>query len=295
MLCVAENVNIMSTISGNAMRNKEAKPIQDMVEKIQANGNDLVDLNIGPARKGGDELMSWLVKIVQEVTDLPLFLDTTNHVAVEAGLQVYEIKKGRAVINSVDAKPENMSARFPMAVKYNAEIVTLTYGPDGIPRDENERGILCSELLMAGMEQGIPESDMWMDPIVVPVSSQQIQVQGCTNFQMMLPDMAPEIKSTCGLSNISNGSPEELRAILNQTYMIILKKYGMYSAIVDGFDPDLIALAKGERPEVEKLVGDIVDGNEPDMSTLDKDMVDYAKTTKVLLNHSLYSDSWLDL
>jgi 5-methyltetrahydrofolate corrinoid/iron sulfur protein methyltransferase len=296
MINIAENINIMSKTIGPAMRNKDPQPIRQMVEKIVADPNvDYLDLNIGPARKGGDELMSWLVEVVQEITDLPLFLDTTNHVAVEAGLKVYKEKKDKAVINSVDAKPQNMEVRFPMAATYNAGIVALTYGTEGIPRDENERAILASELLVAAAEYGISEEDLWLDPIVVPVSSQQQQVQGCSLFTMMIGDFAPSAKSTCGLSNVSNGSPDELRPILNQAYLIMLKKYGMYGAIVDGFDKEILNIAKGNRPDLEKLVGDISDGNEPDMSALNEEELKFAKTAKILLNHSLYSDSWLDL
>ncbi len=123
---VAENINIMSKYTGNAMREKDPKPIQEWAEKLTERGADLLDLNLGPARKGGQEMMQWLVKTVQEVTDLPLFLDTTNNDAVEAGLQVYKVKKGRAVINSIMAKPDRMDMQMPLVTKYR-----LRYGgPD---------------------------------------------------------------------------------------------------------------------------------------------------------------------
>jgi len=109
-----------------------------------------------------------------------------------------------------------------------------------------------------------------------------------------LQEMAPGLKSTCGLSNVSNGSPEHLRPILNQTYLMMTEKYGMQSAIVDAFDEDLKGFARGEREEIRKLVHRVMDGDEPDLASLSKEEVDYVKTTKVLLGHSLYSDSWLE-
>ena len=66
-----------------------------MGRELTQRGADVLDLNLGPARKGGPEMMQWLVKTVQEVTDLPLFLDTTNNEAMEAGLQVYKKKTDR--------------------------------------------------------------------------------------------------------------------------------------------------------------------------------------------------------
>lgn len=111
----------------------------------------------------------------------------------------------------------------------------------------------------------------------------------------MLPDMCPGAKSTCGLSNISNGPPEHLRPILNQTYMVMLEKYGMVSCIADPRDDQLIAIAKGERQDIVDLIYGIMDGNDPDMGSLSKELQDYVKTVKVILGKSLYSDSWLEL
>ena len=123
---------------------------------------------------------------------------------------------------------------------------------------------------------------MWVDPIVLPINTQQIQVQGCTEFMMMLGDIAPGCKSTCGLSNISNGAPEHLRPILNRTYAIFLKRYGMYSAIADAFDAELQAIAKGKmaRPRGPRPQGD---GRGADTSGLSKEETDYVKTARVLL------------
>ena len=93
---VAENINVMSKRLGPAMRGREAKPIQEMAVKLTEAGADYLDLNIGPARKKGEEMMEWVVKTVQEVTDLPLFMDTMNTSAMEAGLKAYKDKgKGK--------------------------------------------------------------------------------------------------------------------------------------------------------------------------------------------------------
>jgi 5-methyltetrahydrofolate corrinoid/iron sulfur protein methyltransferase len=292
---VAENINIMSKYTGTAMREKNPKPIQEWAEKLTERGADLLDLNLGPARKGGAEMMQWLVKTVQEVTDLPLFLDTTNSEAIEAGLQVYQVKGGRAVINSIMAKPDRMDLQMPLVAKYDCDMVALMWGPDGIPRDENERSMLLDSMMTKGTEYGISLERMWVDPIVVPVSSQQQELQGCTTFMQWLPDLAPGSQSTCGLSNVSNGSPEELRAILNQVYLIVLKKCGITSAILDGFDDAIVKIAHDQELELEALVGQVFDGEEVETAGMDKKSVDFVKTTKLLMGQSLYSHSWLEL
>ena len=92
---------------------------------------DWIDINLGPARKGGPELMEWVVQTVQEVVpDVPLSLDTSNIEAIEAGLAVC---KNTPLVNSIMARPERYSVMIPIAAKYKADVVALMWGPEGLP------------------------------------------------------------------------------------------------------------------------------------------------------------------
>jgi len=292
---IAENINVMSKKIGAAMKDRQPKPIQEMAEKLAANGADYLDINLGPARKGGEELMEWVVKTVQEVADKPLYLDTSNVKAIEAGLKVHKNSAGKPVVNSISARPERMEALLPLAKEYDAGFVALVLGVEGIPRDENERAANAAMMMAQADELGFAPEDVWIDPIVVPVSSQQQQVKSVTMFMQMMPEMAPGYASTCGLSNVSNGSPEKLRPLLNQCYLLMLKKAGLTGAILDGLDTEIIELSRGSRPDLEKVVGEVMDGNPPDVNALGEVERNFAKTTHVLQNERLYSDSWLDL
>ncbi|MBI4633194.1 MAG: dihydropteroate synthase [Deltaproteobacteria bacterium] len=300
MIRIGENLNVMVKKIGAAMKDRDPKPIQELAIAETKAGVDYIDINLGPARKEGGPLMEWVVKTVQEVTDLPLYLDTINTEALEAGLKVYKNKKGRAVINSIMARPESMEAKFPLAKKYDAGLVALLWGPAGLPRDASERGVLAAELMQKAMEFGIPNEDVWIDPIVTPVTSPQSQVQvpSLVEFMMMfndLQEMTPGLRSTCGLSNVSNGAPDHLRPIINQTYLMMLQRYGMASAIVDAFDDELKTFADSKRPDLSALVYRVMDGEDIDVKSLKKEQADYVKTTKVLMGNILYSDSWLEL
>lgn len=290
MFLIGENINIMSITIGPAMRERNPQPIQELAKAEAEAGVDYIDLNIGPARKVGDELMQWVVNTVQEVTDLPLSLDTTNPVAMEAGLKVH---KGRALINSIS--PARFEQELPMVTKYNADMIGLLWGLEGMPRDADERAVTAVDLIYQANEKGIPNEAIWIDPIASPISVEINQVKACVEFMSMLQDIAPGCKSTVGLSNISNGTPIDLRPWLNRTYMIMLMKHGLYSAIVDAFDSELIKIAKGERPEIVELVYRVMDGDKPDLSSLTEEETKYFKTVRVLTGESLYSHSWLEI
>ena len=77
--------------------------------------------------------------------------------------------------------------------------------------------------------------------------------------------------------------------------MVMLEKQGMRSVIADPLDDQLIDIAKGKRQDIVDLIYGMLDGNEPDIAGLSKEMQDYAKTVNVILGKSLYSDSWLEI
>ena len=291
---IAESINVMSKTLGPAMKGRDPKPIQEMAIKQQQNGANVLDINIGPARKEGDQLMEWMVKTVEEVSDLPLSLDTTNPVAMEAGLKA--VTKARPIINSISLQPERMAIMIPMVTKYNAQMIALLWGKEGMPRDTNERALMATELVYAANQAGVVNEDIYVDPIVSPVSVEINQVLSCAEFMSMIADIAPGAKTTVGLSNISNGTPDHLRGILNRTYLIMLNRYEtLYSAIIDAFDGELAQLANDGLPEIYKLVWRIMDGEEVSLASLSEKELHYAKSTRVLMGKNLYSHSWLDV
>jgi len=294
MILIGENLNVMNKIIGKALKERDARPIVEEAKRQKERGMDFIDINLGPARRDGPQLMEWVVKTIQEeIGDSPpLCLDTSNIEAMEAGLAIH---KGKAIINSIMCRPERYEKMIPLAVKYNAYIIALMWGPEGLPRDENERGALAAELIYAANEAGVPNEDIFVDGVVTPVNIQQPQVMSLLKFQGMLQDMFPGIKSTCGLSNVSNGPPKHLRPILNQTFMVMLERKGMYSCIADAYDDRLIEIARGKRPDIVEVIYKVMDGEKIDMGSLSKELQDYVKTAKVILGHTLYSDSWLEL
>ena len=150
MKIIGENIHIVSPKVKEALAEKNMKFFQDLAVAQVEGGADYVDLNIGPQKKAGEEVMPWLVKGVQEAVDVPLCLDTTNLAAIEAGLKVV---RHQAIINSVSAEEERLEIVPPLAKKYNAKLIALTMGKSGIPVSAEERvNIALEKLLPRAME-----------------------------------------------------------------------------------------------------------------------------------------------
>jgi 5-methyltetrahydrofolate corrinoid/iron sulfur protein methyltransferase len=291
MILIGENINIMNKKIKLAMNERKKEIIQKIAIESKNNGMDYLDLNIGPARKDGPFLMEWIIKIVREVCDLPLSLDTTNAEALKVGL---EIEGEKAIINSIQATEERMDELLPLVKKYNCKFIGLLLGKEGMPRDENERGAIAANFLAKIDEYGIPHENVYFDPIVLPVRFQQEQVVSLIEFMKMFNDLFPDCNSTCGLSNVSNGALNELRGLINRTYLVMLLKYGMKSAIVDAYDKELISLVRGEKENIKNLILKAMD-EEINLSDLNEEERNYVKTVNILLGKSIYSDSYLKL
>lgn len=290
---IGENLNVVTKVYGQAMKDRNPKPLQELAEKEAEKKVDFIDVNIGPARKGGEELMDWVVKTIQEVVpNIPLALDTSNIAAMEAGLKAH---KGKALINSIMARQERMDAMLPLVKKYDADFIGLLWGPEGMPRDEHERGMLTADIMANADALGIGNESIWFDPIIAPLNIQQPQLISTLEYMKMLQDMAPGCKSTCGLSNASNGVPEDLRPIINRTYVIMLQRNGMVSAIVDAFDDELADVVAGRKPEAVEVVAKVMERQPLDIKSLSPELQNYAKTARVIMGDVLFSDSWLEI
>jgi 5-methyltetrahydrofolate corrinoid/iron sulfur protein methyltransferase len=264
MLIVGENISVISKIVGESIRNRNAKPIIEMAKAQKEAGAHYIDVNIGPATKNGEELMQWVVRTIQDEVDVPLALDTKNMSAIEAGLAVH---KGAAMINSVTGDQDKLDILIPMAKKYNAKIVDIALSEKGVPPDVDSRIEVIMNIINSAMEHDLPLSDLYLDPIVLPVAVLQQQVFNCIEglkaFKQLkdLMSLPEEPKTIVGLSNVSQSSPPELKSLLNKIYLVILLSHGLDSAILD---------------------------------PLDKELMNAVKTFDILTNRILYAHSYLD-
>jgi len=254
MVIIGENIHVIAQAVSTAIRERNAEVIQDLAKAQTEAGANYIDLNVGPMKKDTEETMQWLVNVVQEATDLPLSIDTLNPLAMEAGLKTC---KRKPLLNSASGK-------------------SLSKEPN---------------------ELGIPNENIWVDPILLPISTagegQRFTVVNL-EFLNILEDVLPGVKSTVGLSNTSNGVPEQLRPHLNRTYLVMLERNKLYSAIADPLDKELMSLAKGEMPKIVELIHKAMDGEDLDLSSLSQKEAEYVKTARVLKGDTLYSDAWLE-
>jgi len=304
VLIIGENIHIIAPPVKAAIDARDAKAIQAMALGQVEAGAGVLDLNIGPQKKLGHEVMPWIVEAVQEVTDVPLSLDTTNLAAMEEGLKVC---KQQAMLNSASADPARLDSVMQLAAKYGARVIALTMGVDGIPTTADGRASIAMETLLPAAEAaGVPVQDIFLDPLVLTVTCNQDvareSVEAIRMFKMMAD---PPPTTVVGLSNISNGCPPETRPLINRTLLVMLLGAGLDSAIADPFDAEQnkfirIVEQRDESTPLGKLVVALYDASAA-MEELDRGLVDESdprqvelyKTYCMLQNQAIYADSYL--
>lgn len=306
MHAIGESIHVISPAVRTAIEGRDKKFIQDLAKRQVAAGAAIIDLNIGPQKKAGPEVMDWMVRTVQEVLDVTLSLDTTNPLAIEAGLKAV---KGKAIINSTDATPERLATLMPLAAKYNCSIIALTYGGKSLPTSVDQRVELAvDKIASAAAEYGVSMENIYLDPLVLTVNGNQDQalqtIEGVRCFKQMIQ---PSPMTTCGLSNVSNSCPNELRPLINEVFLVMMLGAGIDAPIVDVFDVELMRIPKviasrDASTPVNKVYLDIYDayvagerysGAGADMSNAK--VSDIVKTCHILEGRSLYAHGYLKL
>lgn len=257
MLIIGELINGMFKNIATAIKEKDKAAIQECaLSQIKA-GADALDVNCGPASNDPLNDIRWLIESIQEVTDKPLSIDSSKPKVIEAGL---EIAKNKTIINSTTADIEKLDILIPLAKQYNAKLIGLTISTKGIPQNKDQRLELAAGIIATCVDCEFPVENLYLDPIVLPVNVAQAQMrdilESIHEFKLI---SEPAPKTIVGLSNVSQGTG--VRRLINRTFLSMAIAYGLDAAILD---------------------------------PLDKELVDAAITSELILNKQIYCNSYLE-
>ena len=197
----------------------------DVAEQV-AGGADMLDVNVGDPLADEVALMSAAVKLAQELTDLPLCIDSSVIEALEAGLAAYQ---GKALVNSVTGEDERLQAILPIVAKHGAAVIGLANAED-IPMEPERRLEVAKKIVSVAGDYGIPPEDVVIDPLAMPVGAEPRAVTLFLETVRLIRDDLG-VNMTCGASNTSFGLPD--RHTLGAAFLAVAQSHGLTSAIMD--------------------------------------------------------------
>ena len=186
-----------------ALRENDIDYIVSRGIEQQDAGAEILDVNVGLPGIDEPAIMTRVVKALQSVVDLPLQIDSSDPVAIEAGLRAVN---GKAIVNSVNGKEEVLSAVLPLCRKYGAAVVGLCLDENGIPPTWQERTAIAKRILDAALAVGIPREDVLIDCLTLTVSAQQEQAAETLKAVRYVHEELG-LRTVLGVSNISFGLP----------------------------------------------------------------------------------------
>lgn len=236
MLIIGELINTSRKKIGEAVQAGDIQYLQRVAKDQVEAGAHVLDVNCGTIIGKEPETLEWLVKLVQEVVDVPLCLDSPDPVALERALQAH---KGTAMINSISLEKERYEAILPLLKGTDCSVVALCMDDKGMPENV-EQGVELASRLVDGLgEEGVDPDRIYLDPLVRSVGTGPHYGIMFLETVRAIKEKYPTVHITCGLSNISFGLPQ--RRLLNRTFLVMAMAAGMDSAIMDPLDKVIMA------------------------------------------------------
>lgn len=303
MILIGENIHVISKSVREALVNRDEGFIKNLI-KIQSQ-MDYLDLNIGPAKGDLSGIFSWLCPIVEENSKLKISLDTTNFDEMRDALS-YIHQKADIFLNSASNDLPKLDKMIDLALEYDCNLVLLTMSKEtGIPKTSDGRLEIAFQMYERCLEKGLEAERMFFDPLILPIVADQSQaLESLNTLKMLKESFDPPVKSVIGLSNISNGVPNEHRALINRVYGVLAYGAGLDAVIMDGKDIELYRIFKmleNSNPtslvdelyiKLSSMVENFGEIEDIKYDKSDEEQVKIIKACEVLLSQKIYSNSF---
>jgi 5-methyltetrahydrofolate--homocysteine methyltransferase len=211
--------------------------VADALAQVAA-GAQMLDVNAGIPLADEPAILAETVRLVQDVTDVPLSIDSSIVDALEAGLSAYE---GKPLVNSVTGEDDRLESVLPLVAKHGAAVVAITNDESGISEDPDVRFEVARKIVERAADHGIPRADVVVDPLVMPIGAMASAGRQVFHIVRRLREELG-VNTTCGASNVSFGLPN--RAALNAAFLPMAIASGLTSAITSPLHPEIVQAIK---------------------------------------------------
>ncbi len=246
MKLIADNIRITKLSIQEALINRDPLPIQTLAALCAKKGAHGIDINTGPLGKDPEAAMVFFVEAVEQVTNLPLFMDTTNPEAMAAGLAT---SRNKTTINGISLEPAKLEKILPLAKKYETDVIGFLLYPDSrVPKDSSERFEIALELLSRVEGAGVAKERLIIDPVVPPLSWDDglFRARELLKTIPMLPELLGfPVRTIAGLSNLTTGAGDKYRkSLVEATFLSMLAAAGLDYLMLDVLNPHTVAAAR---------------------------------------------------
>lgn len=237
MIIIGEKINGSIPSVRDAIAQKNADFIRNLAKAQADAGASFIDVCASVEPVIELETMKWLIDLVQEVTDIPIAIDSPDaQICVDA----VKFCKKPGLINSVSMEGKKVKTVFPIIADTKWECVALLCDDKGIPATAEKRLAVFANLMKKAKEYNITPSRLHIDPLVQMLCTSEDGINTVTHVIREIKAQYPDIHVIGGASNISFNLPA--RKIINQAFLVLVMNAGMDSGIIDPLNKDLMGM-----------------------------------------------------
>lgn len=236
MKIIGEKINGTRKQVAKAIAERDAGFIQNLAKKQVDGGAHWLDVNAGthPDREPDD--LVWLIRLVQEVTETPVCLDSANPEALKLALK--EVKQ-TPMINSISGEPARLTGILPIVAEHGCEVIALCMEAKSIPATVEARLGAIRKVFSETRGVGLPDDKVYVDPLAMTIATNTEAARITFDTMRAIHTEFPQAHLVCGLSNVSFGLP--VRSLINRTFLVLALEAGLDTAIIDPNDRELQA------------------------------------------------------
>jgi cobalamin-dependent methionine synthase I len=239
MLIIAERINASRKTIAQAIAAADRAFIQEEAKAQTLAGSHYIDVNAGTFVGEEREKLQWVVEAVQEVTDLPLSIDSPDSEVIRA---MMPLLKKAPIINSINLEPSRYAGILPLILEYKTKVIALCQAQDAMAETTEEKVALAGRLVEKLTGAGVPLDDLYLDPLVYPLSTNPQSAMATLNAIEEIMKRFPGVHTVCGLTNVSYGLPA--RKAVNRAFFAAAITRGLDAAIIDPTDKLLYTMLK---------------------------------------------------
>ena len=241
MIIIGENINGTRKVINDAILGRNSAYIEQIAIKQSEAGADYLDINAGTSPDREKDDMLWLLEIVQNVTDVPICIDSSSPDTLKAAL---EFIKKMPLVNSINADPHSLESFIPYIKEKGCPVIALALdeSSSNMPKNNDERMENIGKIITVTRSAGISDDKIFIDPLIMSVSTDDKAGMEVFECIRIIKETYPDTHITGGLSNISFGLPR--REIVNRTFLTLAMAAGLDSAVCDPTNKSLIESLK---------------------------------------------------
>ena len=144
MLIVAERINSSRKSVAQAMEVQDKGFIQNEARIQVEAGADYIDVNAGSFIGEETQLLKWVVEVVQEITDVPLCIDSPAPEVIKA---VLPLLHRPPMVNSITMEPVRLEGILPLVAEQGTKVIGLCQSEDTLAETVDDKVRLAGQLV----------------------------------------------------------------------------------------------------------------------------------------------------